>query len=598
MDKILRKIFVAALLTTLFTICPVTTAGAASGKRPSGKQAAASQNAKKARHYYLAGAVADAEGRQAEAYELYKKAHRTDPSYPEAAYSFGVARLGNRLDTLSSQSEVAKSIELIRLFADSHPRDIQENLYYAYLANFSNPEEAVRIYRRVFDLDPKRTSLLLQLTEAYIRSRKFSDALEALNRYEAIEGENPAVSARKVQLMVQEKDTAGALGETERLIKKYPSEINYRMLRGSLGAALGDSALWEEELLESQRIEPDNAQVKLALAELALARGDSAGYDNMVYESLLSPTLELDDKIDLLTQYLQQLIDDKGDRSRGDNLFKALESQYPHQPELLELESRYRMASGDYDEGIDLLEYALSLDPSNEEYWHRLMGYGIASRRYYVTRDAYNRAKAHISPDNDMEFVYALACGLDNRFDDAIDAYSRILSGVVGFPDLTLRLDSLSPLPRISADQVGTLQSVYTAASDIYFKSRRFDELFDVCENALFLAPGDPLILNNYAYFLSEAERQLPKALEMIRQATEADPDNPTYLDTYAWVLFKSGDYPEALKYQRRAIEAAETESMANEEFYTHLARILDANGLHKDALEAAAKAEKLKEEK
>lgn len=567
---------------------------AARGKSP--KNSPAKEAAlKKARHYYLAGAIADAQAKEAEAYELFKKAHKIAPDYPEAAYSFGVTRLANRLDTMSSETEVKRSIELVRSFVDSHQEDIQENLYYAYLANFSDPNEAVRIYRRVFDLDPSRTSVLLQMTEALIRTRKFAEALESLKRYESIEGENPAISTRKVQLMVQEKDTAGARRETDRLVAKYPTDIQYRMLRGSLGAALGDSLLWESDLLESQRIEPDNAQVKLALADLALSSGDSVGYDNMVYEALLSSTLELPDKIDLLSQYLQQLIDDQGERARGDNLFKALEKQYPHQAELLELESRYRMANGDYAKGIDLLEYALSLDPDNEKYWRQLMGYGLVSKRYGVTRGAYDRAKIHLQPDYDMKMIYALASSLDKEYNDALAIYEEVAQEILGFKDLTVRLDSLNPMPRISVDQASHLQNIYNASSDIFFKTKRFPEAYAVCENSLFLSPGDPLVLNNFAYFLAEGNHELPKALSMSREAIEADPENPTYLDTFAWILFKSGDVAEALEYQRKAIDFAEKDSIASGEIYDHLAQILKANGLIREAREAAAKAEEIK---
>lgn len=61
--------------------------------------------------------------------------------------------------------------------------------------------------------------------------------------------------------------------------------------------------------------------------------------------------------------------------------------------------------------------------------------------------------------------------------------------------------------------------------------------------------------MNNYAYYLSEMEIQLDKAEEMISNVIQLEPSNATYLDTYAWVLFKRGKYMEALFIIEQAME-------------------------------------------
>lgn len=588
----LNHILSAIGLAMAALVLALTGAVAASGASPKNGNGETSTAVRaKARHYYMAGAVADAEGRDAEAYELFKKAFRLDPGYAEASYSFGVARLSNRLDTLATQTELNRSIGMVRRFADKYPSDIQENLYYAYLANYNDPGEAARVYQRVFDLDPKRTSTLLQLAETRIRNREFGKALESLSKYEDIEGESPAISTRKLQLMVQERDTAGARAEADRLVDKYPSDIEYRMLRGSLSVAIGDTAAWERDLRKSEEIEPDNAQVRLSLADLALSRGDSIGFHSEIYKALLSPSLGLDDKRDLLAQYLQHLISNNGETGRGDALFVALEEQYPHQPMLLELEARYRMATGNQDHGIELMEYATSLEPSNLEYWRELMGFGVTAKRWAVTRSAYRKAKGYVRPDENMKFVYALASDLDGHQDEALETYGEMLKEITGTSDFRQPLAEMKPLPRISLEDADRLLSLYTAASTVFTKKKDLQGACETCENALFIAPGDPLTLNNYAYFLAEQGRDLAKALEMAGKAVEAEPENPTYLDTYAWALYKTGDFPKALEYQRQAMEKAGEDAETSEEFHTHLAKILKANGLNAEAKEEEAKA-------
>ena len=41
----------------------------------------------------------------------------------------------------------------------------------------------------------------------------------------------------------------------------------------------------------------------------------------------------------------------------------------------------------------------------------------------------------------------------------------------------------------------------------------------------------------------------------MSKRAIEIEPDNPTYLDTYAWVLYMKGNYKEAEKHMKKALK-------------------------------------------
>lgn len=588
--------YIISLLAVAF--CVVSWTDITARSRNNGNEATATESLrKKARHYFLAATVADAEGREPEAYELLKKAYATDSTYDVAAYHFGLARMQNNQDTMRSDAEMTRSLRMIKRFVDNNPDDVQENLYYAYLAGYANPQDAERVFSRVVDKFPERTTALLQLAETQLRLNKYDDAIKNLSRYEDIEGANPQVSMRKLQIMVHKEDSTAALEEANRLVDKFPADTRYRLLRSTLAGALGDTLQMERDLLESDRLDPDNASVKLALADLALTRGDSIVYDNYVYEALLSPGLEFEDKKEMLGEYLQQLLDDNGDSARGDRLFEELDKQYPHQPELIDLEARYRMVTGNPDQAIELMEYALDLDPGNETYFHHLMGYAFSAKNYDKADSIYERAKNSFEPDNDMQMLHALALSLGGHSEKAIRAYGEILEPILGIADPAEPIEGLRPFPKIDLYQSDVLKAVYTAASDLYWKAGMDEATFTACSNALFLDPDDALNLNNYAYFLAERSKELPKARQMAMRAVELEPGNPTYMDTYAWVLFKIGEYADALEMQKKAIEAGEKESsngMAGGEYYEHLAEILKATGDNAGAREAAAKAKKI----
>jgi len=89
---------------------------------------------------------------------------------------------------------------------------------------------------------------------------------------------------------------------------------------------------------------------------------------------------------------------------------------------------------------------------------------------------------------------------------------------------------------------------VLTMMGDLKYRMKDVESSYKYYEEALALAPHDVLVLNNYAYFLAEGNRDLKKALKMAEEVMEKEGDNDTYIDTYAWVLYKLGKRKEAYK--------------------------------------------------
>ena len=90
---------------------------------------------------------------------------------------------------------------------------------------------------------------------------------------------------------------------------------------------------------------------------------------------------------------------------------------------------------------------------------------------------------------------------------------------------------------------------------DLYHQQGDEEKAFDAYERTLRNDPNNILVLNNYAYYLAVKNQDLDKAIEMSTKAIAAEPDNPTYLDTHAWVLYMKGDYKEAEKHMKKALK-------------------------------------------
>lgn len=90
----------------------------------------------------------------------------------------------------------------------------------------------------------------------------------------------------------------------------------------------------------------------------------------------------------------------------------------------------------------------------------------------------------------------------------------------------------------------------YGAALDL---TGQTDEAIAQLEKCLELDPLYSDALNYLAYTWAVQGIRLDEALHHIQIAIAAKPDNPAYLDTLGWVLFKRQDYPGALEYLQKA---------------------------------------------
>jgi tetratricopeptide (TPR) repeat protein len=91
-------------------------------------------------------------------------------------------------------------------------------------------------------------------------------------------------------------------------------------------------------------------------------------------------------------------------------------------------------------------------------------------------------------------------------------------------------------------------------------------------EKSLELDPKDPLANNNYAYTLALRKKDLARAKAMSEESLRFEPENTSFLDTYAWIYFQSGKYEKALEFIQKALNFGGK----NAELYEHLGDIFE----------------------
>jgi Flp pilus assembly protein TadD len=106
---------------------------------------------------------------------------------------------------------------------------------------------------------------------------------------------------------------------------------------------------------------------------------------------------------------------------------------------------------------------------------------------------------------------------------------------------------------------------VHAALGYILYKQGNIPASIKNLEEALSISAENATALNSLAFIMADEGIQLPKAKEYVRRALELRPDHPAYLDTFGWILYKTGDLVNAERVLRRARELSSDEAEIRE---------------------------------
>ena len=101
------------------------------------------------------------------------------------------------------------------------------------------------------------------------------------------------------------------------------------------------------------------------------------------------------------------------------------------------------------------------------------------------------------------------------------------------------------------------LPEALTMLGTLYTATNKFDEAETHYEQAIALAPAAAVAYHGLAYLYGQHDRNLEKAVELARHATELSPDSALYHNTLSWLYYKVGKYDEAETAILMAIELA-----------------------------------------
>ncbi len=508
-------------------------------------------------------------GRDDAFHHLLQYAHSLDPENSAIAYYLGYSRL-MKSNLSVSDSLFSSSLRMMRKHVDAHPEDKYEAMLYANGNMIANQvQEGLRVLKIQAERNPHNVEVQLSIADAYARLEDYRNAIAAYDSVQQWQGQSVQLSARKVRAYQALNDTVGAIGEMRSLLATAPRNVDYNLAMGNMMLMFGerDSALTYYD--KAQQYEPENGATYLAKAQFYNAIGDSVNYDQQTYQALVSKDLDVASKVEVLADYARHLLVAKDSSARTENLFKVLIEQHPNEPQIRMLFSDYLAAKDDMKGAAEQMDYAVNLDPTDAQAWNRLLVLNIISENYEAAIAAGDRA-IELNPNN-IELYGYIAPAYYNikQYDKAIEVYKKALAAVdsTDTEHHSMFLGGMGDAKFSMGDTIGA---------------------FSLYDQAIEIDPNNVSILNNYAYFLTLCNRDLDKAERMSAKTVQAEPQNATFLDTYAWVFYKRKEYTMAQLYIEMAIK---NERRPSSDIYDHYGDILLAVGNKQEALKQWKKA-------
>ena len=505
-------------------------------------------------------------------YHLIAYAYSLDSTNTSIAFYMGVAKFERT--SFEHTDELTAALAQMRKHVEAHPEDKYEARLYAHAAFLVNQyQEGLRVLNIQHQLHPQDDNLLSTMADAYEKTSDYQKALAIYDTLQQWRGQSVELSSAKLKAYQALNDTTGAIHEMRALLASAPTNADYNLAMGKMLFMFGyrDSAMVYYD--KAQQYEPDNGLTYLTKAEYYLALGDTLNYDRQTYQALVSTDLDVESKLQILVNYTKTLLSAKDTTHRTDHLFDVLIEQHPLEPQIRVLYSEYLMFIDNNEGAAEQIDYALNLDPTNEELWTRLMAYYLYAGNYEKAIEVGDKA-IRLNPDNVELYSYlGSSCYSVKQYDKAIEVYDKALA----------ILDST---------QVDDRSNLLSGKADVKFAMGDTIAAFALYDQSLDLNPDNPGTLNNYAYFLALSNRDLDKAERMSAKTIVEDAANPTYLDTYAWVFYMRKEYTMAQLYIEMAIN---NEEQPTSELFEHYGYILLANGDKQKALEQWRKAIELK---
>lgn len=415
-------------------------------------------------------------------------------------------------------------------------------------------DSALKLYESLLAMSPDNPDNYRLLAALYEQQKQPEKALSVLDSSVNRIGKTEMLSAQRRQLLLNMHRYDLALAEALELVENYPYDEANLVALAELYAVLGKDSLAQDAYDKALSIAPDNIQTVASLNEFYKHKKDNVRFLETTGQLFRSDALPLEIKLNFFDNLVKTPNFYRDYYFQIGNLASALAVTHPDDFRTTELYARHLIAGGRVDEAVKLYKSHRDDSARRKQIYSEIIDMEAYLKRPDSVALYTEEALAYFPTDPDLyEQKGNIAFHYRQDYKEAEADYKMALKYAGS--------DSLRSI-------------LYGYLGDNAHAAGNEKACFRYYDKGLQADSTNAFICNNYSYFLSLKDARLDFALDLARRATRLSPNNPTYLDTYAWVLYRMGRYEEARVPMRQAVSLDRSD---NPELMIHYGDILYA---------------------
>lgn len=499
----------------------------------------------------LIDAVAELDGKKyQEAKKHLERITGTSPDNDAAFYYLGMCHLYlNETDEAKAAFRKAATIDPSNFW-------YKERLARTYSLT-GEDDLTIETYEELLKDFQKKNDIYFTLVNLYLKQSQYDKALAAMDQIENVFGKSESVTATRYDILLRQNKPAEALKALTDYNKEFSSPYVLTKLGDHSIAEYKDTAALAY-YQEAQDLQNGYIPALLGESEVYRVRRNFPEYFRTVNRFVADEDTDVQTK----AQYLDMLARRSDSRflknlqPQIDTLFDNLLLHHPSDSSALAAAGLYWHSTERPSKAKALMRRNMILHPESPYIagqYIQMLAYHKDWEEMEITCDS---ALARFPEETVFLDMKNVVCYNKKDWQGIIDNNRKIIE--IAKEDTSLTVPALSSI------------------GDMYHELGDEKEAFKVYSTVLKINPDYAPALNNYAYFLALKGSRLKKACAMSKKTVDKEPDNPTYLDTYGWILHLLGRDQEAKTCFKHAMLYGAKESATCLE---HYAEVLDALG-------------------
>lgn len=436
----------------------------------------------------------------------------------------------------ASKGDLNGAISLANQAIEINPDNKWYKLFAAQIYQQSKDyQKASKLYKELIKSHPDNVDYYFMDALMLTSAKNYEGALKAYNDLEKKTEYNEQIALARQQLYLESGDKKKAYKEIEQLIKTYPNIPEYYGVLADMYKEEGnmDNALkYYNKVLEK---DPNNGFVHFSLANYYAQNNQLNKTFEHAKKGFENPDINMDNKIQMYLMHASVSDSAHLNNEQLETLIRILINAHPDDARSYSIAADFMVKNKRVEEAREFMYQALDNNPNNYNTWEQLL-FIDNELRDWKSMEQDSRNAIALFPNQPLIYVLNAVAGIQlDKFQETLNQLNKGLQYVIDNPKMEAQF--------------------YLYIAEANYNLNQKDSAYQYFEKVLALEPNNFMAMNNYAYYLSLNEESLEKAERLSGRVVQANPDNETYLDTHAWVLFKKGEYQLAKFYMENAIK-------------------------------------------